>query len=335
MILCLPRLSVLDIDGKDASAILHNLTTNQIKSLEVNDAGVETFITNVKGKCLGHVIVFRTSTGFRLIGAGVSPQADTSVEPQTPPQSQIIAEHVDRYTIREDAIPTIRDDHYNAYLFVNCVKQQSVPEASCRSISIGDTNVDTYAVPWVQSSGGRESRLILVPASETIPLATLAHAMQTSDSEIVTDAGETFHRLRIASGFPWYGVDIDQSHLPQEVGRESQTISFNKGCYLGQETVARLDALGQVQKKLVAWSIVMPQAWSRDEGIPQPDTKLFDGGEKAVGRLTSVAAIQDEDATNAIVALGYARRSHFEPGATATGVSGVHPFVATVLPPQR
>ena len=58
IILQTPLLSVLDLNGKDAEAILHNLTTNDVKSLQVGEKGTETFITNVKGKCLGHVLVY-------------------------------------------------------------------------------------------------------------------------------------------------------------------------------------------------------------------------------------------------------------------------------------
>jgi folate-binding protein YgfZ len=50
---------------------------------------------------------------------------------------------------------------------------------------------------------------------------------------------------------PRYGVDFTEENLPQEVGRDREAISFTKGCYLGQETVARIDALGHVNHRLV------------------------------------------------------------------------------------
>src|SRR4029453_1620592 len=63
-----------------------------------------------------------------------------------------------------------------------------------------------------------------------------------------TDAVET---ARIEAGFPLFGRDITDDNLPQEVGRDAKAISFTKGCYLGQETVARIDALGHVNRSLV------------------------------------------------------------------------------------
>ncbi|MGB1707484.1 MAG: YgfZ/GcvT domain-containing protein, partial [Rubripirellula sp.] len=115
-----------------------------------------------------------------------------------------------------------------------------------------------------------------------------------------------FHEARVVAGFPWYGVDLDESNLPQEADRDSETISFTKGCYLGQETVARLDAMGQVQKKLVRWKIT--------GGVPLAGASLS-ADEKKVARLTSVASTEQ----HGVLALGFARRSHFEAGATATG----------------
>ena len=57
--------------------------------------------------------------------------------------------------------------------------------------------------------------------------------------------------LRIEHQTPWFGMDASDANLPQELRRDEQAISFTKGCYLGQETVARIDALGHVNQHLV------------------------------------------------------------------------------------
>ena len=56
--------------------------------------------------------------------------------------------------------------------------------------------------------------------------------------------------VRIEEGFPVIGLDITEKTLPQEVGRNEKAISFTKGCYLGQEIVARIDSRGAVNKVL-------------------------------------------------------------------------------------
>ena len=59
--------------------------------------------------------------------------------------------------------------------------------------------------------------------------------------------------LRLRHGWPLFGIDIKTDQLPQEVDRDKLAINFNKGCYLGQETVARLDALGHVNRMLMGF----------------------------------------------------------------------------------
>ena len=294
--------SVVDVEGADATAIVHNLTTNEIKTLEVGD-GCETFVTDVRGKTLGHFHLYREAHSLRMIGA--------------PGQSERVAAHVDRYTIREDATATIRDAEFAALVLdreaaaiigVSFDEGRPLRKESCR---IGATEVDVYHTRWL----GESTALLLAQADEA---GSIGDAMV---GQSIIEADESaFHRQRTMAGFPWMGIDLDESNLPQEADRDPLAVSFTKGCYLGQETVARLDALGQVQKKLVRWSL--------RGGIPEPGAKLV-CGEKTVGRLTSIAVLDDGGAT----AIGFARRSHFDPGSTATGVveaDGAE-FTGTVL----
>lgn len=89
---------------------------------------------------------------------------------------------------------------------------------------------------------------------------------------------EDMDRERILSGIPAIPADIGPGNLPQEGGLEVDALSFNKGCYLGQEVMARLHAMGQVQRKLTP---VILGTWP--SGLPVP---LF-SGTKEVGMLTS------------------------------------------------
>ena len=62
-----------------------------------------------------------------------------------------------------------------------------------------------------------------------------------------------YNRLRVLNTWPNYNQDIRPDNLPQEIDRDKTAIHFNKGCYLGQETVARLDALGHVNRILMGF----------------------------------------------------------------------------------
>ena len=92
-------------------------------------------------------------------------------------------------------------------------------------------------------------------------------------------APEEFELLRVASGFPWFGADIDGTTLPLE-GRQDAAIAMDKGCYMGQETVSRLARVGHVNRMLVGLRF--------DGAAPAPGAPLTRDG-KATGMVTSVA----------------------------------------------
>src|SRR5439155_18400736 len=66
--------------------------------------------------------------------------------------------------------------------------------------------------------------------------------------------------LRVESGRPRYGVDLDDSVIPQEAGLNERAVSFTKGCYVGQETVARLHYKGKPNRHLRGLRLAAPAA---------------------------------------------------------------------------
>ncbi|MEO1529918.1 MAG: aminomethyltransferase [Planctomycetota bacterium] len=272
-------LTVLDLVGKDADGILNNLTTNDVKSLAEGES-CETFLTDVRGKTLAHVQATRIDGGFRLVGpAGLV---------------DVISGHIDRYTICEDATP--RDRAADS----KCVVVAPDAVDACSTPSLQSAIQFSVDVSWL----GERTRVLLV--DDLAPIA------EVFEGKLGDEAA--FHQARILANFPWYGIDLSDKNLPQEANRIERTICFTKGCYLGQETVARLDALGQVQKQLVRWET--------RGAIPASGAEVsFD--EKIVGRLTSVVPTGDDTA----IAIGMTRRSHFDAGSTATGEG----FEATVI----
>lgn len=84
--------------------------------------------------------------------------------------------------------------------------------------------------------------------------------------------------VRVETGRPRYGVDLDDSVIPQEAGLNERAVSFTKGCYVGQETVARLFYRGKPNRRLLGVKL--------DEPVPSgAELRL---GEKVVGKLGSV-----------------------------------------------
>jgi folate-binding protein YgfZ len=115
--------------------------------------------------------------------------------------------------------------------------------------------------------------------------------------------------LRIERGRPRYGVDLDESTIPQEAGLNERAVSFTKGCYVGQETVARLFYKGKPNRHLRGLRLSEPAAGGEE----------LRRGEKEVGRLSSVAV----SPTFGPIGLALVRRDA-EPGATVeVGAGGV------------
>ena len=129
----------------------------------------------------------------------------------------------------------------------------------------------------------------------------------------------TYEVLRIEAGTPVFGRDVTSDNLPQEVGRNDRALSFVKGCYLGQETVARVDALGHVNK------ILKGLRW---RGGPRPaEGSALEVEGKTVGTLTSVAS---SPGWGGLVALAYVRVSHARAGTEVRIITPGTPLIATV-----
>jgi aminomethyltransferase len=119
--------------------------------------------------------------------------------------------------------------------------------------------------------------------------------------------------LRIENAIPRFGADMDESNLAPETGIQSRAISYAKGCYIGQEVIARIRTYGQVAKALRLLKL-------DSAAPPAPGTKLLHGG-KEVGWVTSCAFSPKHGAA---VALGYVRKEVNAPG-SKLGLAGGEP----------
>lgn len=129
------------------------------------------------------------------------------------------------------------------------------------------------------------------------------------------DAAE-YERARIAAGVPRLGLELDESTIPQEAGLDEDSVSFTKGCFLGQELVARIDSRGHVNRRLRR---IEPRD---DQVVLEPGAAIeLDGRE--VGTITSAVPG---------LALGYVRREIDPPaGATVNG----QPVLVEAVPARR
>lgn len=163
-----------------------------------------------------------------------------------------------------------------------------------------------------------------------LPAGALAEAwtaLETATREAGGRAAgwEAYDAWRVERGVPAYGADISRDNLPQETGQEGRAISFEKGCYTGQEVVVRIHHRGHVNRHLRGLRF-------RDR-LPEPGAELY-REERARGVVTSPV----RSPRLGPVALGYVRREvepggrlALEPGGEAT----VEVAELPLLPPER
>ncbi len=282
----------LEIHGSDRVKFLHNLTTNDVKRLPIG-TGCEAFVTSPQGKTLGYVTLLACEDRILL-------RSDPGALEQFLP-------HLQKYGVFDDV--TLLDARERSYEFhlagprvedVLRVREVELPPEGDLAHIVA--RHEGHSVRVIREAPtGRPGLTFLGAWGDAESIARFLHV--DADGLKVADLdAATIEALRIEAGTPVFGRDVTPENLPQEVGRDSRAINFVKGCYLGQETVARLDALGHVNKILKGLII-------QGREVPPAGTEL-EGNGKKVGAITSAAFSLGWGAP---LALGYVRVQHSRP----------------------
>jgi aminomethyltransferase len=158
--------------------------------------------------------------------------------------------------------------------------------------TLGGARVVVAAFGW----SGEPGYQLFVPAQAADAAAAALDAAVRACGGIEADA-QALEVLRIEAGIPRLGAELDEDVLPAEAHLNERAVSFTKGCYTGQEIVARLDARGQVQHLLVGLRF-------EDDGLPAPGAGVEAGGRR-IGEVTSAC----HSAAAGAIGLGYVRRA--------------------------
>lgn len=284
----------IEVTGPDAAAFLHNLTTNDVKALAPG-RGCEAFLPSAQAKVLGHAMIFRLDDR-----SGPAFWLDLA-----PGQSEKVLRHLDRHLISEHVALT---DRTAELAQINVCGPNAV---QCLELALGTRpdQAPTLSVSTAEGVGQRfqirRTDALVLPGFDLVgDSGAIAALWKCVVAAGARPAGARVAEiLRVEAGRPLYGVDIDETNLPQEVGRTEQAISFTKGCYIGQETVARIRTYGHVNRSLVG---LRPGG----DTAPERGAPVFrDGAE--VGRVTSSVI---SPTLGIAVALAYVKRGSEQPG---------------------
>lgn len=230
----------LKATGADALDLLNRLSTNRVDNLQPGQ-GAPTILTTERGRILDLLLVVNAGP-YTLLLAG----------PGSPPA--VIA-WLDKYTIMEDL--TVADRTANTAQFT-----LAAPQAADRIAAAGlaDRQQLNALPPYhalTAQIAGQETLLIHHPLGD-LPAWDLIiwdNAAAPAVRQQLTAAGfapidqNTWDALQIRHGIPRYGRELTDAYNPLEAGLIG-AIDFAKGCYIGQEVIARLDTYKKVQKRL-------------------------------------------------------------------------------------
>ena len=304
----------IDLAGRDRAKFLHNFCTNDIRALAVG-TGCEAFITNVQGKVLAHVFVYAGQTALNLIAV--------------PECAAPIIKHLSRYQISEDVA-------FSDLTRERCLILVAGPQAASVLEATGVPVTAAVRADKQQHEVAASPLETIVMPSALLEVPGYLVACKTAEAAIcrsqlvaagAVPAGTTaFEALRIESGFPFYGIDMTDANLAQEVGRTVQAISFSKGCYLGQEPIARIDALGHVNQQLRGLRL--------EAGPLPPMGAVITTNEDEPRKIGHVTSAAFSYGIQAPVALGYLKRHYDTPDLDVSVVVDGNAVPARLFWPQ-
>lgn len=279
----LPDWNVLTISGRHRTRWLQGMITQDIKSLQPGEVRYSC-LTTAKGKVLTDFQVFNALDGDQFYLIMREENIDLAI---THLKKFIIAEDV-QLTNQSDQLEllTIQGTNASAILGV---------QSPVASVDISGIEITAVRYPRTMAPGYD----LIVPREALSDV--LSHLKTNGAQELTVDA---LNAMRIEAAIPAHGIDFDDSNIPQEACL-NDALHWSKGCYVGQEVIARLQYRGHTNKEL-------RQIQISGNKLPEPGAPIFPDAEatKAIGKITCAAIIPS---TGCILALGYVRRAHFEP----------------------
>ena len=266
-----PDFSRLRVTGKDRAKFLHNFCTNNIKTLTAGTA-CEAFFTDVKARILAHGYVLAFDSFHEIW--------------MLPGDAAALAKHLSKYVITEDVTVTNVSTDNHVVVFRETPEllalspfhgaAEKTPDTRCGQLNESAETNSNVTFLWVTWASER----LIASAGSAEQISNFRRSVSiSSDAEV---GSEELESLRIRERFPVIGQDMSNENLAPEAERNSIAVSYTKGCYLGQEPIARLDAMGHVNRALRV--IELSGDCSRQEIIGR---SLLTADNAVVGTVTS------------------------------------------------
>ncbi len=291
----------LCVIGPDRVDFLHGQVTNNVKSLGVGEGCLAALVDH-KGKIQSDLSIHRLNDELLL-----------DFEPGL---IQAVVERLEKFIIAEDVELVDVAPHYGLLSLQGPQSPEAVTalfpglEAPVKDRSWTRPPDDSFGESYLvrRARIGGEGFDLFVP-NDHLPRAfeSLKNICEKLDGGLC--GWEALEAARIEAGFPRQGIDMDETTLVSETGIAEEAISYAKGCYIGQEVIARIRTYGRAKRKFCRLQLPddLPE-------LPAKGTELFSGERKA-GWITSAVRCPD---TGHNLALGYVATDFASPDAEFT-----------------
>ena len=275
---------ILLLSGEDARDLINRLSTNLVDPEGPAGVVAVTVLTSDRGRIVDLVYVIHCG--------------DHQVMLTSPGQQQNVMDFLDKYTIMEDL--EVEDITERTSLL-----RLTGPDAAGILGRVSDDGILAVEPPTDPDDPERAPTRYLL-ADDPEDAARITADLEAAGAMSIS--APTAETLRIAQARPAHGSEMSDTYNPLEAGLIG-AIDFHKGCYIGQEVIARLDTYHKVQKYLVSLSF---------DGDPShagnlPGARLVDDEGAAMGLVTSATVVPSPDGVR-VIGLGYVRTAAVQVG---------------------
>jgi len=304
------------VSGSEAVMFLNGLITNDMKTIAEHRWMLAAF-PNVQGRLIAAVRV------IRLADQDSQPQFLLDTETAT---HKAVLKTIERFTMAGDF--RVKDNTNDTAMFSVQGNESFAVGQRVLDKTLGDLARDGHTEAEFDAV-----KVTVIRASHTAEdgfdvIVDAAHATSILQAFVNAGAvpvgGEAFETLRIEAGVGLYGQDMDETNVITEANLDD-AVSFTKGCYIGQEIIARIKYRGHVAKKLTGLVL-------NGKETVAPGAKIKTVDDKEIGRITSSTFSPRLDHT---IALAYLRYEHLAAGTNVLVGEDDLPGVVAELPLVR
>lgn len=343
-LLDLPQRGIIELTGKDRHAFLNNLITNELvdkatKTPLATGQWRYAFLLNLKGRVVADLNVIE-------LGERTLLEVDGRLVP-------MLVNLFDRYLFAEQVkVRSLQNETYEIALHgptaASLLGQEGIAAILAQGECVAASLIGVPVIIWRDDVCGVPGLHLILPRDRVADVwqhLAARHGAETSlGKRAMRPIGwAAFNATRIEAGRPLFGIDFELAPpsmpgkklaadepaeprpvgvLPAETSQFDRAVSVVKGCYLGQEVVARMHARSQVARQLVGLRM-------QDDALPIAGAHVTDDQQAVVGVVTS--STMSPILSDAAIALALVRKPHFELGRTVKITAEEATRLATVV----